>query len=520
MRVVRRRAQRGIALLMILAIVVAGGVSIAVRSFNAAATKADRYRATQAALDEAKAALIAYAVSHQNRPGSLPCPDADNDGNSDGSGVSCTTLIGRLPWITLGLPDLRDSASERLWYAVSDDFQANSTVALNSDTAFRTGNASLTVVGLGNTPVTNIAAIVFAPGPTLQRADGVAQSRACPGTACSVASNFLDISGTDNANNDTTFVAGDESLTFNDRLLPIYSDDIMAPVEKRAGREIAQKLRDHFDAWKNTANVLSTKGFYPWPATFSNPTVASPGVSGTAGGLLPLSTSSIVWTSASSLLLGCSGVNSSRITCTGLVVCLNLPPFIVTPCTLDISGRVSNIGSAFVDPPTSSLVSASGVTVGSLTATWTLNSASQSLDFALSSGSFFGLGLLTVTVDVPAASAWTTSSWLATNNWKQVSYYALSSRFAITGVNDCAISTQCLSITNGVTPTTSLEAVVVTAGRPLPVLSPTAQTSPRPAGTASLSDYFEGENLTPADLLFQKTMRSSQFNDQPVAVRP
>ena len=44
--------------------------------------------------------------------------------------VLATTQLGsgRLPWKTLAIPDLRDGAGERLWYAVSVRFKRNNTI--------------------------------------------------------------------------------------------------------------------------------------------------------------------------------------------------------------------------------------------------------------------------------------------------------------------------------------------------------------------------------------------------------
>ena len=62
-------------------------------------------------------------------PGYLPCPDPDDDGWAEST---CGSLarhlgqaerLGRLPWKTLGLPDLRDGRGERLWYAVSTRYK-------------------------------------------------------------------------------------------------------------------------------------------------------------------------------------------------------------------------------------------------------------------------------------------------------------------------------------------------------------------------------------------------------------
>jgi hypothetical protein len=525
------------ALMIILVVIVLGATAISVRAFNAQAMKADRYRVTQDALEQAKAGLIAYAVADPNRPGSLPCPDADNDGQSlvgtDYVGSACVTLVGRLPWITLRLPDLRDASGEPLWYAVSSDFQANNTtVPLNSDTAYLAGNTSLTITG--NQAASNLPAIVIAPGPTLRRADGVAQSRACPGAGCSTASNFLDVFGADNATGATTrtFISADESNTFNDRLLPVYSDDIMSLVERRVGRELAQNLRSHFDNWSSPPAVADTtfsnfKGFYPWPATFNDPSNVAAGVTNTSGGLLPFDASTVVWTSAStSLGSGCTGINTTQITCTGMVVCVNFPPFIVLPCLLNITGRVSNVSTAFLVPPEETSVTVSGPNIGTLTKVWTLNKgtagsqSSQNLDFSLSSGSFlpginlFINALMTVTIQAPRTSTWASSGWLATNRWYRVSYYALSPDYALPGTNPGTCST-CISISNTNPASNNVQSIVITTGRALSTQAARPVTTP-----AALTNFLENGNQVTTDLAFEKNLRTSTFNDQPVAVRP
>src|SRR5512142_1165139 len=90
---------------------------------------AARDRATERALAQAREALVAYAADRPITaivgPGYLPCPDLDGDGwaestcgSLDGASGQADRL-GRLPWKTLGLPELRDGDGERLWYAVS-----------------------------------------------------------------------------------------------------------------------------------------------------------------------------------------------------------------------------------------------------------------------------------------------------------------------------------------------------------------------------------------------------------------
>src|SRR5438105_6036861 len=251
------RSARGVALLAVLSVLLIIGAYFALASLSLSSVQVTRERSTGESLQRAKEALIAYAVSDTTRPGELPCPDVNDDGklalNQDYVGSACVSLIGRLPWITLGLPDLRDDTGERLWYALSNDFHANGTVPLNSDTAYRAGNSSLNITG--TQPGTNLVAIVFSPGPALVREGAAAaQQRGCiVGTNCDAAgkcttapasntpkcnpANYLDVTGgQDNADADKIFIAAAKSDTFNDRLLPIYSDDIMWLVERRAGR--------------------------------------------------------------------------------------------------------------------------------------------------------------------------------------------------------------------------------------------------------------------------------------------
>jgi hypothetical protein len=514
-------------MLAIVALLLVGATYLLLGSLNAASLRVDRDAATREAMFKAKDALIAYAVSDINRPGELPCPDVNDDGkliiSEDLVGSACASLVGRLPWSTLGLPDLRDGNGERLWYALSNDFHANGAVPLNSDTAYRAGSSSLSVTG--TQPASNVVAIVFSAGAPLQRADGVSQVRGCTqGVNCDATSkcttspasltpkcnpvNFLDVlGGVDNAALSTSFVSGADSASFNDRVLPVLSDDIMALVQKRAGRELAGHLRNHFDAWQSATTVSATKGFYPWAAPFADPTSAKPGQNSTLNGLLPLDSTAVVWESASSTLGGCSGVGTTTIQCGGLFL-LGLG---------SVTARVKNIATGFVDPPllTAPQVQTAGLVIGG-TSAWTLNPGAQALDYSFS-GTLLGIG--SVTVQAPSASAWTASSWLVTNKWYQDAYYALSPGYAVNGTGACGgAGPQCVTVSNTAAPNNDKLAVVVMTGRALATASP-AQ-NPRP--TVAIADYLEGANkaVVPASLVFEHNLRSQSFNDQPIIVRP
>src|SRR5688500_14571592 len=119
-------AQRGIALM--LALLALLGLAGFVLAAALGAIPPDRHHVSDRALAQAREALLAYATDRAIDavvgPGYLPCPDRDDDGWAE---PTCGSLsgdsgqaqrLGRLPWKTLGLPDLRDGHGERLWYAV------------------------------------------------------------------------------------------------------------------------------------------------------------------------------------------------------------------------------------------------------------------------------------------------------------------------------------------------------------------------------------------------------------------
>ena len=189
---------------------------------------------TEKALAQAQQALIAYASgqSATNRPGELPCPDRNNDGqDNDGACDTTATQIGRLPWYTLRIPDLRDGSGGRLWYTVSNNFKNDTSVTpLNSNTL-----GQLTVTGTA--PANNVIAIVFAAGPV------VAGQNRSAGNVNNVA-HYLE---SENANGDTVFTTAPPSGTFNDRLLAITSAMFFPHVEMRVAREARVFLNDYFN---------------------------------------------------------------------------------------------------------------------------------------------------------------------------------------------------------------------------------------------------------------------------------
>lgn len=311
-RLRRRSTQRGQVLLVMLVIVVIGVGALFYNFFSPASSTIARDKITADALAQAKAALIGYAAGVSDlaggeRPGDLPCPDT-NDSGSKGS--SCgnpagttgqASRIGRLPWKSLGLSDLRDGDGERLWYAVSNNFKYNNRTAcaapgdagcLNSDArgTITVRDTAGTVIYDGSNPdaftPSGVIAVIFAPGAVLQRqGTGTLQDRGCTGGSCTAAGvcnsnpltntpkcnpvNYLDVlTGVeDNADfadgsNSNGFINGvirdaRGNAIVNDRLLVITYQDLMPVLQRRVAKEVLNCLG---------AYASANNGRYPWAA--------------------------------------------------------------------------------------------------------------------------------------------------------------------------------------------------------------------------------------------------------------
>jgi len=251
--------QRGAVLMLMLIILVVGATTMMLNSLNSAAALSGRSGITSTALAQAREGLIGRATSDANHPGSLPCPDTINNGTADVLvGGVCPSYIGRLPWKTLGLPNLRDESGESLWYALSPNYR-DFTNIINSNTPGTlqvydsSGTTLLTPAGYEAT------AIIFAPGAIV----GTQQRNAANQNS---ALNYLDIGPNNKDNSIGPFIAGNKTSSFNDRLMIITTKEIISIVEKRINQELASAF----------ANYLPINGNkYPYPATFSNCTSSS-----------------------------------------------------------------------------------------------------------------------------------------------------------------------------------------------------------------------------------------------------
>jgi len=316
------RVQRGFALiaLLSLAALISAFLIASALNFTSAGISNEREDRSMSALRQAKVALIAYAASEQwqlyklevtTQPGALPCPDILHDGTENEEGDSdcvlplTSSLIGRLPFKTLGINDLRDASGEQLWYALSANFRkASGTTVINSDTQpcdTPACNPHLTVSGTA--PASNVVAVLFAPGEAI-----LGQTRSSNPTdpAHNNPANYLENFSLNVDGIHFTFTTAQPSDTFNDRVLVITQAELMAAVEPvvaaRIEREVKPLLAEYFSKW----------GAYPFAAPFapdpgdnSNAPSAPPhtrtqsaylGLSGQASGLLPVTnTATFTW---------------------------------------------------------------------------------------------------------------------------------------------------------------------------------------------------------------------------------
>jgi hypothetical protein len=167
------------AVLLIMALLAAAG--LLAQGELAALARMRAQARSLAALSEARAALLGYAISYAERhPGEgygyLPCPDAGNTGSTPlgACGMRDLGRLGRLPWRTLGLPALRDGWNECLWYAVAASVKHNpKALALNWDSPGQfllrspQGDPLATATG-AESPDPRLVAVLLAPGPALE----------------------------------------------------------------------------------------------------------------------------------------------------------------------------------------------------------------------------------------------------------------------------------------------------------------------------------------------------------------
>jgi hypothetical protein len=247
-----------------LIILVLGASYLFVSELNRSSSQTGRDKITAAALAQAKEALIGRAATDDNRPGSLPCPDTQDDGSSEGIlNKDCNAYIGRLPWRTLGLPDILDGAGERLWYALSPAFRDDDSA--EPVNPFET-HPDLTLDSPGGAG--QYAALIIAPGAGVCGQDRAGNNHYDP-------AQYLELDNGDKNNDYVSRPDGGsdcQSSNFNDKVIGITPAELRRVTQKRIEHiqsEVGAKLREYFKRCH----------FLPWAAPFGDPSTLTPFIS-------------------------------------------------------------------------------------------------------------------------------------------------------------------------------------------------------------------------------------------------
>ncbi len=302
--------QRGAVLILMAFIIGLGVLAYLLQAFDPARIRLEQDKKTMQALNEAKQALIGWAVSHPNTPGLMPYPDRKTDGNYDdtadcyASNVNFNYIftLGRLPLfkndpncvntknnVVIGISgDFRDSSGERLWYEVSKNLLHD----YKDNGGNPNGTSPIINPGIVNNPAypwftvrdrsgavisTRVAVVIIAPAEPVggqDRSGGIAdpnqyldkitmadntvyENYNYPTSDINVKEFIIGENLKTVAQNDTTYK--DQSVEpyyYNDKLVYITIDELMAALEKRVGEEVRNALKRYHD----------TNGFYPYAA--------------------------------------------------------------------------------------------------------------------------------------------------------------------------------------------------------------------------------------------------------------
>ncbi len=568
MRTIAR--QRGAALLIVMALLAMGGTYLLVSALGTASSRTAADRETSArALSDARSALLGWVAakafeSGESNPGRLPCPeslaDAGTGTASEGTAASFCTLpaVGRLPWKTLGLPRLVDSAGEPLWYVVGANWANYSAIAslvINSDTP-----GQLSVDGTANAAV----ALIIAPGVPL----GVQASANCTARTQkrqALPPDLRDYLECQNASSpaDATFASSGPADSFNDQVVQIRTVDVMPVIEagiaKRIERDVAPVLKSVYAGaeWGlSTANTV-----LPYATPFTNPGTSNyQGSLGQTQGLLPVSyyrspavgcptspvdprctTTGVAWGTPSGAKTGGSGSLWATPTCYGVDSATDYAECVGWyqggTMTIAVSDPALSIATALRTFNTANhtvTVYAWRYTYSSFCGCWLTSSMSATSTAVSRSFNSDGSVSFVATVSLPwvSSSDWgyfqidamrptfsdhavldtadATTGWFLRNEWHKFAYYAIAPSQAASGAapRNCQDgSGNCLTVTN--LSGSNKRAVLVLGGRNL-----ANQTHP----SANLTDYLENAENRNGDTTFTQDKVGPATNDRIVVL--
>ena len=324
--------QKGAVLILMAFIIGLGALAYLLYAFDPARLRLEQDKKTMQTLNEAKQALIAWAVSHPNTPGLMPYPDRKGDGNyDDTSDCYISTVdfnylfsLGRLPLfrsepfcinakvsVTSGLSsDFRDGSGERLWYEVSKnllhDYKNNggnpngTSPIINPSIVNNPAYPWFTIRDRNGVVISSrVTAVIIAPGEPIggqDRSGGIAdpnqyldkitmadntvyQNYNYPTNDIDVKEFIIGENFKTVAKNDPTYKnQAIQPYYYNDKLVYITVDELMYALEKRVLEETKNKLNKYY----------SVNLYYPFAAGLGSTSNSNQCVQGNYRGLLPV----------------------------------------------------------------------------------------------------------------------------------------------------------------------------------------------------------------------------------------
>lgn len=527
--------QKGAALILVTFIIALASSFYLLKIYDPDRLRIEQDKRTYIELNQAKQALIAWSVSHENYPGQMPFPDRngepvpnyDSDCNSPASTFSYSFLLGQLPVYGQSNPctapqvgvgeDYQDAQGNRLWYAVSRNLvhKYESTATPPIDPIINPSIISnpvypwLVVKDRNGVIISDrVAAVILAPGNPLGGQD---RGAAAPNVAQFLDTFQIGATTLSNANYDSAdedFVIGqdsrevgalDTSVTkpyyFNDKLVYITIDELIQAITNRARGDAAKLLTDYqlkngqFPYAANLGAALnnhnsagtSTNGMLPIDVT---DTCSCASASSCSCSFNPISNvvfrrgGGTPWTSSA----GNCTPSGADCTCIGAGSCTRG----IRTFSCDINGLCTH-------------------NVGGASNTYTYSVPSYADIYSAGAGCIIsgiravcnGVGTLTIGLRE--------SDWFKTNLWQDYFYYEWSPT---------------VNLQSGAK--TGIAALLIGVREPIVNPPYAAKGAPQVRPSPNLDDYLDSVENTDGDNIFDATnkIKSNDYNDQVFVVAP
>lgn len=269
-RPARLTSQRGAALLIVALVLIGALLGTFFSRLNSVTLGTQRDQISSSAMAQAKEALIGFAATYRDTHpdsgnnndklfGYLPCPDNHPPGDplEGTSSTPCSgqniSVVGRLPWKTLGLPPLRDGSGECLWYAVSGHAKDNPTtdVFFNWDTLgqFIVKDAGGTTLAGATAHDYPLAVILAARAPLAAQSRPSVGASECGGS--NTVTDYLEGIGALGTGNTTITLGNADSVksgTNNDLGLWISGNELFERIKRR--QDFASDIKNLLDKLK------------------------------------------------------------------------------------------------------------------------------------------------------------------------------------------------------------------------------------------------------------------------------